>query len=262
MHKYDISICLPGYRTQFWKRLYDSAKEAVGEYSWEMIIVGPNPPPEELESKSNFKFFKDYGSPARCAQIATVLAEGELMMHASDDGYFMKDSIKECIEMHEELSFKDLVIARLTEGENHSGKEFPDAYWTVGYHADLRIMPGINNDWFITLLSVHKLDYYRQLGGLDCRFEHINLNLHDFAFRAQHDGAQVHYSPSLVLNCDWSYKWSDHGPVQQAYEENDGHLFRRLYWHPRHPRKKIDYNNWTKSPAVLKRRFKKFGELI
>ena len=86
MHKYDISICLPGYRTQFWKRLYDSAKEAVGEYSWEMIIVGPNPPPEELESKSNFKFFKDYGSPARCAQIATVLAEGELMMPASDDG--------------------------------------------------------------------------------------------------------------------------------------------------------------------------------
>ena len=74
--QYDLSICLPAHRTQLWQRLYDSAIEAVGEdYTWEMILVGPNEPPPELAEKSNFKFFKDFGTPARCGQIATLLAE-------------------------------------------------------------------------------------------------------------------------------------------------------------------------------------------
>jgi len=253
-YKYDISICLPGHRTQFWQRLYDTAAEAVGPYKWEMIIVGPNEPPRELSDKLNFKFFKDYGSPARCAQIATVLAEGELMMHASDDGYFLKDSIKECIEMHDDLSFKDFVIARLTEGKDHSGGKFEDSYWKAWTHPDLRLA-GVDEDWFIALLSVHKLDYYRQIGGLDCRFEHINMNLHDLSFRAQRDGAKMLYSPNLVINCDWSYLWEDHSPVQQAYEANDLSLFRELYSEERQNRIKIDYNNWTKSDLVWKRRF-------
>jgi hypothetical protein len=253
-YKYDISICLPAYRTQFWQKLYDTAGEACGPYNWELIMAGPNDPPPELDKKRNFKFFKDYGSPARCAQIATVLAEGELMMHASDDGYFLKDSIKECIEMHDDLSFKDFVIARLTEGENHSGAWFDDSYWKAWTHPDLRL-PGVPQDYYIALLSVHKLDYYRQIGGLDCRFEHINMNLHDLSFRAQRDGARMLYSPNQVINCDWSYLWSDHAPVQSAYEQNDKALFEQLYSVPRPERIKIDYFNWTKSDTVWKRRF-------
>ena len=253
-YKYDISICLPAFRTHLWKRLYDSAGEACGPYRWEMILVGPNEPPPELAKEPNFKFFKDYGSPARCAQISTCLAEGELMMFGSDDGYFLKDSIKECIEMHESLTFKDFVIARLTEGKDHSGEWFDDSYWKAWTHPDLRL-PGVDKDYFITLLAVHKLDYYRQIGGIDCRFEHINMNLHDLAFRAQRDGAQISYSPSLVINCDWSYLWDDHRPVQGAYEQNDKALFQKLYSVPRPERIKIDYFNWTKSDAVWKRRF-------
>ena len=121
-YKYNISICLPAFRTHLWERLYESAKEACGAYTWEMIMVGPNEPPAALAKETNFKFYKDYGSPARCAQISTVLAEGEFMMFASDDGYFLKDSIKECVDMHQgSLSYKDFVIARLTEGKDHTG---------------------------------------------------------------------------------------------------------------------------------------------
>jgi len=252
--KYDISICMPAFRTHLWERLYDSAKEAVGPYKWEMILVGPNEPPAALSAKSNFKFYKDYGSPSRCAQISTMLAEGELMIHGSDDGYFLKDSLRECITMHKDLEYKDLIIARMTEGKDHSGGRFDDSYWKAWTHPDLRL-PGVDEDAFIVLLSVQKLEYFRELGGLDCRFEHINMNLHDFAFRAQRNGSQIHYSPNLVMNCDWSYLWADHQPVQQAYEKNDKFLFQQIYSQKQPDRVKIDYFNWTKSPIIWERRF-------
>ena len=255
MRKYKLSICLPAYRTKLWKRLYESAESAVGpDYTWEMILVGPNLPPSELYEKRNLKFLRDFGSPARCAQIATVLAEGELMLHASDDGYFLKDSLKECIEVHDSLSRKDFVIARLTEGKDHTGGWFEDSYWKAWTHPDLRL-GGVDKDYFIGLLTVHNLSYYRELGGLDCRFEHMNMNLHDLSFRAQRDNAKFVYSPNLVLNCDWSYLHSDHRPVQSAYEQNDGPLFKEIYSRPQPDRIKIDYHNWIDSPSVWKRRF-------
>ena len=111
--QYDLSICMPAHRAHLWERLYNTAGAAIGEdYTWEMILVGPNAPPPELAEKSNFKFFKDFGTPARCGQIATLLAEGELMMWASDDGYFLKDSIRECISLKKNLDRKDVVIIR------------------------------------------------------------------------------------------------------------------------------------------------------
>lgn len=57
--QYDLSICLPAHRTHLWERLYDTAAEAVGDdYTWEMVLVGPNEPPESLSQKSNFKFLR------------------------------------------------------------------------------------------------------------------------------------------------------------------------------------------------------------
>lgn len=57
--QYDLSICLPAHRTHLWERLYNTAAEAVGEeYTWEMVLVGPNEPPDSLSEKSNFKFLR------------------------------------------------------------------------------------------------------------------------------------------------------------------------------------------------------------
>ena len=253
--QYDLSICLPAHRTQLWQRLYDSAIEAVGEdYTWEMVLVGPNEPPPELAEKSNFKFFKDFGTPARCGQIATLLAEGELMMWASDDGYFLKDSIKECIEMHEELPYKDIVIVKYAEGRDISGNCPDDSYWTAWTHPDLRL-PGVPQTYQIHLLAMYKLNYFRELGGFDCRWEHLNMNTHDLAFRAQRDGSKFHFSPNLVLTCDWNPGEGDHVPVQMAYHANDAPLFREVYMQDQSERIKIDYQNWIKSDPVWKRRF-------
>ena len=256
MH-YDLSICLPAHRTHLWERLYESAIEAIGDkYTWELIMVGPNEPPESLSKKDNFKFFKDFGHPSRCAQIATSLAEGELMMWGSDDGYFLKDSIKECLDMRKTkgLGQRDIIIIKYAEGRGISGQCPEDSYWTAWTHPDLRL-PGVPQDYKITLLAMYDLRYFRHLGGFDCSFEHLNMNTHDLSFRAQRDGARIHFSPSLVLTCDWNPNEGDHVPVQAAYEQNDAPLFHALYSVPRPQRIRIDYFNWERSDRIWKRRF-------
>jgi len=254
--KYDVSICLPAYRTHFWERLYNTASEAVGpDYTWEMVLVGPNEPPTQLASKSNFKFFKDYGSPSRCGQIATALAEGELMMWGSDDGFFIKDSIKRCIDVHKHLPYKDIMIVKYAEGANYTGQCHHSSYWKAWTHDDLKL-PGIPKDYMITLLAMYKLEYFRELGGFDCRFEHLNMNTHDLAFRAQRNGSKIHFSPNLVLSCDWNAgAGNDHAPLHSAHFENDNPLFHEMYTKDQSDRINIDYFNWTKSDPVWKRRF-------
>ena len=77
---------------------------------------------------------------------------------------------------------------------------------------------------------MYKLDkYFRKLGGFDCRWEHLNMNTHDLAFRAQRDGSKFHFSPNLVLTCDWNPNEGDHIPVQAAYHANDAPLFQQVY---------------------------------
>jgi hypothetical protein len=125
-YNYKLSICLPAHRTHLWERLYNSIEKSVGsEYSWELIMVGPNEPPEFFKDKTNFKFFKDYGTPSRCFQISTMLSEGELITWASDDGYYTDNSLNSCIKMHDTMGYKDVVIARHVEGIGHSGREEP-----------------------------------------------------------------------------------------------------------------------------------------
>ena len=169
--KYDISICMPAIRTHLWERLYESTKEATGPYSWEMIMVGPNEPPGSLKSKENFKFFKDFGHPARCAQIATMLAEGELMMWASDDGYFMPNSIRECINLHREKKEEDVIVIRHAEGRNFSGDGMPDDYWVAkhpdgswsNYWPDHQRVSKIKDDRMIAPVGLYNLEYFREL---------------------------------------------------------------------------------------------------
>jgi len=253
-YAYDISICMPAHRTRLWQGLYESALRSVGRYKWQMILVGPTEPDSYFSDKRNFKFVKDFGTPARCAQIATALAEGEYMMWGSDDGFFVENAIKECIDLHKTLKTEDVVCVRYSEGENHSGKMPPDNYWKAWTHPDQRL-PGIPEDYVCVPVGMYKTRFFRWLGGWDCRFEHLNMCCHDLAFRAQRKGGQVHLSPGLVMNCDWNPGRGDHIPVQQAYHANDAPLFTSIYATDQSDRIQIPYFNWMDSPPVWVRRF-------
>ncbi len=253
---YKVSICLPAMRTHLWEMFYNSIIPSVGDYSWELILVGPNDPPPFFSEKKNFKFLKDYGTPARCGQIATSMAEGELMMWGSDDGIFTEDSISMCIKQHENLGYKDAIALRYTEGRNYSGPPMHQQYWTAHHHPTLRVVP---SNYKILMVGMFKLDYFRELGGWDCRFEHLNMNTHDLSFRVQNDGGVIHESEKYVCNHNWNPNEGDHIPVQEAYDKNDLALFQKIY-HNRNSAylerpTKIDYFNWTNSPRVWKRRF-------
>ncbi len=250
---YKLSICLPAHRTHLWEAFYQSAKEAIGnEYSWEMIFVGPNDPPTQFNSRKHFKFLRDYGTPTRCAQMATSIAEGELMMWGSDDGIYVKDSISECIKLHDTLGRKDIIALEYTEGKNRAGAPMHPDYWTAWHHPTLRVVP---NHYKICLLGMFKLDYFREVGGWDCGFEHLNMNCHDLAFRVQRDGGKIVQSPGLVANHDWNPNEGDHIPVQEAYDKNDLALFQKLYAPNAHREIKINYFNWMDSSPIWKRRF-------
>jgi len=256
MSKYDVSICLPGHRDYNFQKVYDSLAESVSPYTWELIIVGPNQPTPELLAQDNFKFFHDFGTPTRSAQIATSLAEGSLMMWGSDDGIFMKGAIAECIDLYQTKPPIDVITVRYREGPGMSGVTPNDDYWKAWTHADQRL-PGIPKDFMCAPVGLYNLEYFRWLGGWDCRFEHLNMCCHDLVFRAQRAGSKVYLSPSLVHDCDFNGGTGDHVPVMDAYAANDLPLFNALYSQPAVDRIRIDYFNWAASPSVWKRRFSK-----
>ncbi len=253
---YKLSICLPGYRTHLWEQFYNTAAQSIGDHTWELIMVGPNDPPPFFEDKKNFKFVKDFGSPARCGQIAVSLAEGELMMWGSDDGFFRpNNAISNCIAKHDTIGYKDAIALRYTEGSLNGGTESNENYFFAHHHSPLRFVP---EDYMILCVGMAKTKYFRELGGWDCRFEQLNLNTHDFSFRLQRDGGKIYKSDLCVSDHTWSPESESNVPVQSAFEK-DYELFREIYYdkdtaYLKRPIK-IDLFNWVNSPKVWERRF-------
>ena len=94
---------------------------------------------------------------------------------------------------------------------------------------------------------------FKSLGGIDCRFEHVNMNIHDLAYRIQNAGGRLHFSPSVVMHCNSNNFGADHAVLDQSYGSNDLPLFRELYNHTGPVRQVLDMNNWKQSPAKWRR---------
>lgn len=251
--KYDLSIILPGIRPHNWEKLYNSVVESIGPYSFEMIAIGPNDPPEIFKDKENFKFLKDFGCPSRCVQLGSTFAKSRYIAWMSDDGLYQPNTLEQCIQLFDSQLFpKDGMTLRYKEGEGDD--TYPDDYWKARHHADQRI-PGIKEDYRIAPLGMYNTDHFRWIGGLDCSFEHINMCTHDLAFRTQNNGGKIVLSPGLVARFYWSWITEDAGPVQQAYFQNDAPLFNKMWSQDQSQRIRIDYDNWKNSPEKWKRRF-------
>jgi len=250
MSAYNLSIVLPGIRTQNWGALYRSAAESVGsQFTWEMIIVGPNPPPVP-NTPDNFKFIKDFGAPARAAQRGVGIAQGEYMTWASDDGVFLPNALAECLHLIIPKDRCDAITIRYREGGNFP----PNQYWDAHHHADLRL-PGVPDHYQIAPVAMYKTEYFKELGGWDCRFEHLNMCCHDLAFRVQNDGGYFYLSPTEVMSCTWDVNTVEYQPIRRAYEENDAPLFKEMYSQDQSERLIIPFDNWKDSPEVWEKRF-------
>jgi hypothetical protein len=156
--------------------------------------------------------------------------------------------------MYNNANPKDGMCLLYSEGQNFSGTQHLNPSYWVGYtHEDQRL-PQVNPEWKISPLFLYRKELYEELGGLDCRFEHANLNTHDLSYRVQKMGGVIHLSPVKILGVSWI---PGQAVITEAHFENDIPLFNELYSSSEFPRIKIDYKNWKQSPSIWKRRFDK-----
>lgn len=252
----DLSIFLPAIRTTYWDKFYDSIVLSCKKYKWELVLCGPFPLTSYLQTKDNVKMVQDFGSPSRCAQLASFQCEGELLYHCVDDAMFFPDAIDKAIDLYKTLNNKKAIInMKYREGQNFSGDTMRESYWIAYGHDGLRL-PGIPSYYRISLHHLLDASYFRELGGYECSYEYQNFNLHSFIFRAQHDGAIVYNSPIDVTTCDHQQK--DHRVIEEAHNQNDYPLFLKTYSNSNVLKEmpKIDINNWTQQPSIWTRRFK------
>ena len=117
------------------------------------------------------------GCPARCFQLGTFFAEGEYIAFIPDDCRLIKNSLSECLQLAYNNMTNDGIILRYSEGVNYQGgdnDQMPE-YWTGRFHGDQQL-PGVLSEWKIAPSFMYNLSYFRELGGLDCRFEHERIH--------------------------------------------------------------------------------------
>lgn len=257
-HHYDLSVIIPGIRNEHWVTLRDHVAHACRRYKYEIIFSGPKPLPEPLQNDLNVKYIKNYGSPTRALHLATLISEGRFFTWLSDDAHLYPDSMDLSLDLLLSRNpQKDIVCMRYTEGVNHSGGEFAPSYWVAGTHPDLHA-PAVDRNWKIPIVMLLSLERYRDLGGFDHGYHHLNMNLHDFAFRAQMDGTEVLMSPTQVQNCDFEEnRTPENSPIIAAFWNNDRPRFWQQYAVPGERPIRIDPENWRESSPVWElRKFK------
>lgn len=244
-----LSILVPGIRTQLWPRLVKSIIESCNNYLFEIIFIGPSNT-NEFDSVVNIKYIKDFGCPSRALQIGSLFAEGEYITYTSDDCIARPNALDNTIDSIN----SDIVSLQYSESPGFTGSPHPIEYYNAWHHSDLRCRH-VDQSWKIPIIFLMKTDLFHDYGGLDCNFEHINMNLHDMAFRMQMDGKTVEVSKNVIWDADYVHR-NNSDPVLSAFIANDKPLFDSI-WNSNELNRnsKIDINNWKKSPIIWKRRF-------
>ena len=253
-----LSLVIPSIRPTHWTSLVSDMALACQNNEFEIIFVGPFLPPQELVDKSYVKYIKDFGCPSRCLQIGSMLAEGEYLAWCSDDCRIVPNTFDEAIALFDsKLSERDGMNMLYSEGSGYTGTqhETPE-YWVARTHTDLQL-EGVADGWKIAPIFMYKTKFFREMGGLDCSFEHVNQNTHDLAFAVQSRGGVIVNSPSRVFKFDWQPEKPDYPPILAAFILNDRPLFDQKYRKTNAAAARyVPYDNWKAQPAVWKRRFK------
>lgn len=245
----DLTIIVPTIRADSLPTLLDSIPDSIGYYTYELIIIGPN----KMEEYEGLTYIEDYGSPSRCVQRAACQAKGTLMTWLTDDRVCKANALAECIETLLAAPKEDGIIVRYTEEGPYSELNGSTKDYYISWkHRDNQLI-GIPTHYLIAPVPMYYTETFQALGGIDCRFEHVNMNIHDLAYRVQNAGGKLHYSPSVVMHCNSNNFGADHAVLDRSYSTNDLPLFRELYNHTGPVRQVLDMNNWERSPAKWRR---------
>ncbi len=271
----DISIIIPSIRPQNLLKVYDSLVGACTRHTFELIVASPYYLPGELLKKGNVKYIHTYANPTICFQMSALLASSTYIYNLTDDGLVEPNAIDTALEFMDYMPNKDMYNARYDEGilnkdtlevEINKGSEYLDkelqkrkheTYWLAHTHGDLRLA-GINPNWKICPHFIMKLDYFMELGGLDCHYEYINHPLHDLAFRVQHYGGNIHLSKEIAFQCSHLPPGNEeHRPIEEAQLGPDATRFNSIYSYPDALRGicYLNYDMWKDKDDIWTRRF-------
>lgn len=263
-----LSIVLPSIRPQNLIRWFNAAQGACKNYDYEVLIVSPYIPPNEILTRPDVVFIHSYSSPTVSFMQGSSLARGEFILNFTDDCLFIPNSLDNAISTFESnyqdkdvlnLNYIESVLDPISLEIIKEPTPFPAQYWIAGTYMEYR-KSSINPNWQLAPHFLMKRAYFEELGGLDCNFEYLNYNLHDLIFRAQANGSRVYQSTSPCSLCSHLPDNSgDHAPINEAHNNGDVPKFNALYSQPDAVTSRIflkldHYKNFAK---IWERRFDK-----
>ncbi len=255
-----LSIFLAGIRPQNWLALYNSIPDATAlpKEEYELVIVSPYDLPPELQKVDNVRWIEDRGCPTRCYQLGALHSRGEYVLWVADDGTFnIANSIDDAFAVRPNHR-KGIATLRYLEGTPNKiiyRKMQDPGWWNIGHHPMLVHAPYAPNNYLLIMLGLMSRDYLMEIGGWDCRFEHVGLGCVDLSIRLQNDGAEVILGEKMMDISMLPGRSGDHGPIRDAHKSDKG-LFNQMYHSETGKGKsKIDFDNWKLAPEVWPRRF-------
>lgn len=246
-----LSIILPSIRTEKLNKFYWSIVDSCHQ-DFELIIVSPYKPPDELYARKNIEWIQSWRSPSACEQEGLIKSKGDYVIIGADDALFLPNAIDNSMKLIED--YKTVVISRYHEGDNPIGMDDPK-YWTLGYHKPFRLT-AVPQDCFIFTDGPISKRFLLDLGGFDCDYETPALSHADLGIRAYKAGAKFILGPFMMNIEHQPGKTGDHAPIHNAHNKRDLPKFREIYSGKYTPPIYINLNNWKRTPAHWKERFK------
>jgi hypothetical protein len=255
----ELSIFLGGIRPFLWERLYNSITDSIGDNTFELVVCGPTKPPSSFDSVLNFKYIRDFGGPARGAQLAALFSEGKYITLGADDGQYLPGALAKALDFHREGK-ADVTAVKYMEG----GNNLPDNYFRMVSWNHFR-MPGVPDDAPMMLNSIMSRELFYEVGGYDCAtFQTCNWGGQDLTLRLLKQGKSIRMFKEHILSCDHDNQqkpngfYDDHHPIYLADDMgvsgSDYHKFRALY-STVNERARVDFDNWKQSESVWNLRF-------
>lgn len=261
--KTDISVIMPTIRVGLLRGVYESIKESY-HGAWELVLVGPTPPPQDLLAEKNVTWIQSFMSPIGCRQLALLASKGKWICYAADDVTFIKGALDEAYETVKKNNFyyKFIVSGKYLENTSAANPDNigmrNDIYYHLNHHDALK--PAMANfpDWLIVNTGLVSRELLMEVGGWDCDFEVCSIACCDISMRLQNYGAVVHLQNNPIFHSTWyTGTTGDHGPIHDAHTYHDLPLFTSIWENPDFKdRKVVDINKWKSLPHRWERRFK------
>ncbi len=263
---YDLTILIPGIRTDLWMKVYKSAQLACTKKSWEIVFVGPYPPPETMSMFNNVQFINSFSSPIACRQMGLLNARGDWICYAADDVEFCPGAFDVAFSIINENQNnpRTVVVGKYLEGISETNLDNPlmrdNPYWSLYYHTGLHsVLRPFMRDYYLVNTGLVSRKLLTDIGGWDCQFEACAMACVDLSIRLQNEGAQcLLQNEPIFKSTHLSGHAGDHGPIHDAQTLHDEPLFFDM-WHKKENENRgvIDINSWKQCPARWERRFGK-----